>query len=495
VRYATISVIQRATPTLIYNYQYRLNPTTKQKLVLNDWLRICQYWYNRQLGERFDWWEHNRSYTDRCSLICHLPELKDIPEFYGQKKQLPILKEDLVSVLWSGELLDFNSVPSQTLQEVCRIVKLAFERFISGDSNGKRSGKPRYKNAARFRSMVFEGTKLHSCSVGGKWLYLSLPKIGIINVRHHRPLPDGAVLKQIQIIKKVDGWYVNLRLQDDSVPDFKSDITPAWDNSLGMDAVLHEDDYLATSEGFKLPSFKSFRKSQSQLAKVSKRKSSKKQGSKSRRKLAKREAKVHQQIARARKDHAYSSAHALLKTGKKVFFHEKLNLKGLSRRNKVKQDNDGKYLPNGQSAKSGLNKSWADAAFGIFFNILKFKAEKAGVLVIPVNPQYTSQLLPYKDEFVFTDCGIREYWDEEYQLLIDRDISAGLNVKRVGLDVFPTIKRRKGNPVVVASTTNSTSKQVLSTLRDSAAGGFPSAGNCRKTRGLEKPTLYSIESV
>ncbi|NJK58840.1 MAG: helix-turn-helix domain-containing protein, partial [Pleurocapsa sp. SU_5_0] len=46
---------------MIYNYQYRLKPTTEQKLVLNDWLRICQYWYNRQLGERFDWWEKNRS--------------------------------------------------------------------------------------------------------------------------------------------------------------------------------------------------------------------------------------------------------------------------------------------------------------------------------------------------------------------------------------------------------------------------------------------------
>jgi putative transposase len=457
---------------VLYNYQYRLKPTMEQKLVLNNWLRICQYWYNRQLGERFDWWEHNRSYTDRCPLICYLPELKDIPEFYGQKKQLPIIKEDLVSVGWSSELLDFNSVPSQTLQEVCKRVKLAFDRFIAGDSKGKRSGKPRYKNTARFRSMVFEGTKLHSCSVGGKWLYLSLPKIGLINVRYHRPLPDGAVLKQAQVIKKADGWYINLRLQDDSVPDFEPSIVPTWDNSLGIDAVLHEDDYLATSEGFKLHSLKSFRKSQDKLTKVSKRKSLHSKGSKSRRKLAKKEAKIHQQIARARIDHAYNTAQILLNTGKKVFFHEKLNLTGLRRKNKPKQDELGNYLPNGQTAKTGLNLSWSDAAFGQFFEILKFKAEKAGALVIPVNPQYTSQLLPYKDEFVFTDCSIREYWDKELNLLIDRDISAGINIKRVGLDLFPTIKRRKGNPVVVASTTNSTSMEVLSALR-----------------GLEKPAL------
>ena len=464
---------------MLYNYQYRLRPTTEQKLVLNDWLRICRYWYNKQLGERFDWWEHNRSYTDRCPLVCHLPELKEKPEFYGQKKQLPLIKKDLICVGWSGELLDFTSVPSQTLQEVCKRVKLAFDRFIAGDSKGKRSGKPRYKNTARFRSMIFEGAKLNSCSVGGKWLYLSLPKIGIINVRHHRPLPDGAVLCQAQVIKKADGWYINLRLFDKTIPDFKPDITPTWGNSLGMDAVLHENDYLATSEGVKLPSLKSFRKSQNKLACIAKRKSAKKKGSKSRRKLAKKEAKLHQQIARARKDHAYNTAQTLLNTGKKVFFHEKLNLAGLSRRNKAKTDCTGKFLPNGQSAKSGLNKSWADAAFGQFFNILKFKAEKAGALIIPVNPQYTSQLLPYKDEFVFTDCSIREYWDEEYKLLVDRDISAGLNIKRVGLDLFPTLIRRKGKTVIGSSVTNSTLKEVLTALRGFQKPARPPLGRCR----------------
>ncbi len=451
---------------MLFNYQYRLRPTTKQKLVLNDWLRICRYWYNRQLGERFDWWERNRNYFDRCPLVCHLPELKEKPEFYGQKKQLPLIKQDLVSVGWSGELLDFNSVPSQTLQEVCKRAKLAFNRFVSGDSKGRRSGKPRFKNQARFRSMIFEGVKLHSCSIGGKWLYIVLPKFGIVKVRHHRSIPDGAALKQAQVIKKADGWYINLRLQDSSIPDFKPDIAPTWNNSLGMDAVLHEDNYLATSEGVNLPSLKSFCKSGDKLAKISRRKSSRKKGTKPRRKLAKQESRLHQKIARARRDHAFKTAHQLIRTGKKVFFYEKLNLKGLSRRNKAQQDETGKYLPNGQSAKSGLNKSWQDAAFGQFFDILNYIAGKAGAVTRPVNPAYTSQLLPYKDEFVFTNLGIRKYWDEELKLNVDRDIASGINIKRVGLGLFPTIKRRKGNPVVIQSTTNSTSKEVLAILRN-----------------------------
>lgn len=232
-----------------------------------------------------------------------------------------------------------------------------------------------------------------------------------------------------------------------------------------MDAVLHEDDYLATSEGEKLPALKSFRSTQSKLATVSQRKAKRRKGSKSRRKLAKRESRIHQKIARSRKDHAYKTSHKLVRTGKKVFFHEKLNIKGLTKRNKAKQGENGEFLPNGQSRKSGLNKSWLDAAFGDFFKTLQYIAEKAGCRVIPVKPEYTSQLLPYKDEFVFTDCSIRKYWDEEYSLWIDRDISAGINIKRVGLDVFPILKRRKGNPVVVASTTSSTLKEVLVVLQ------------------------------
>ena len=461
---------------VICNYQYRLKLTTEQKLTLNDWLRICRYWYNKQLGERFQWWESNRNYIDRCPLICHLPQLKEKPEFYNQKRQLPIIKQDLIKVDWSGELLDFTSVPSQTLQEVSKRVKLAFTRYINGDVKNNRSGKPRFKNRARFRSMVFEGAKLHSCSIGGKFLNLSLPKLGLIKLRHHRAIPEGAKLKSVQIIKKTDGWYINLRLQDNTVPEFKAEIVPTWSNSIGLDAVLQENDYLATSEGTKLPSLKSFRSSKNKLTKVSKRKAKQRKGSKSRRKLAKREARIHQKIARSRKDHAYHTAQKLLETGKQVFFHEKLNLKGLSRKNKPKPDKHGGYLPNGQSSKRGLNLSWADAGFGQFFEILKYKAENAGVSVIPVNPAYTSQLLSYRDEFVFTDCSIREYWDEELKLLIDRDINAGVNIKRVGLDLFPTLKRRKGNQVVVNSATNSTLKEVLLAHKFWATG---------------KPALYS----
>ncbi len=108
-------------------------------------------------------------------------------------------------------------------------------------------------------------------------------------------------------------------------------------------------------------------------------------------------------------------------------------------------------MPNGQSAKSGLNKSWSDAAFGMFFDTLTAVAGKAGVSVIKVNPAYTSKVLSYRNEMVFNDVSIREYFDEELGLTIDRDVNAALNIKQRGLQVYPLPKKaskQKGIKIV-----------------------------------------------
>jgi putative transposase len=450
------------------SYQYRLYPSTQQKLFLTHGLRIARYWYNRMLGERLDWWEQNRCAVNSCPLICHLPNLKERPSYYNQKNQLPVIKEDLVLVKWSGELINFSDIYSTILQDVCKRVEKTFERYRKGDKDGKRSGKPRFKSKSRYRTMVFDGAKnewLKFCTINGQWLYLKLPKIGLVKVRTHRPLMSGFNLKQVGVTKKSDGWYVNLILDDPSVPEFTPwETVPTWDNSMGLDAVLNEDIYLATSEGETLPSLKPLRKGLDKLGKLQTKKNAFMKGSRRRRKLAQKESRLHQRIARSRKDFHYKTAHKLVRTGKKVFFYEALNLKGLTQRNAPKPDEPGGYLPNGQSAKSGLNKSWLDAAFGQFFSTLSYIAGKAGAVVIEKNPAYTSQLLSYRDEFIFTDCSIREYWDEQLKIWVDRDINAAINLKRVGLDVFPTLKRRKGNPVIVSSTTNTTLKEVLTVL-------------------------------
>lgn len=53
---------------MLLNYQYRAYPDTNQKLELNTWLRVCRYWYNKQLGDRLDWWKNNRNSVNACPL-------------------------------------------------------------------------------------------------------------------------------------------------------------------------------------------------------------------------------------------------------------------------------------------------------------------------------------------------------------------------------------------------------------------------------------------
>ncbi|MGD2179591.1 RNA-guided endonuclease InsQ/TnpB family protein [Lusitaniella coriacea] len=436
---------------MIYVYQYRLYPTPSQTLELNDWLRVCQYWYNRQLGERFDWWDMNRCYIDRCPLISSVADLKVKPTQYGQQGQLPGLKKDYQFVRSSSELLDFSRVPANTLQAICKQVETSFKRFTAGDKNGKRSGKPRFKNRARFRTLNFTGSqKGKFSSIGYFGAFVITKKLGELKVRMHRPLPDGATLKTSSVTKKADGWYLNVTLDDPSVPEPVTEVS-TWDNSLGIDAVLKGDDYLALSTGDKLPSLKPLRKSTESLTKVSQAKSSAKRGSRKRRKLARREAGIHQKIARQRKQHRYETAHSVVNTGAKNIFVEKLNLAGLKKRNKVKQDDTGKFLPNGQASKSGLNKSWSDAAFGMFLDTLSVVASKAGASVHKVNPAYTSKVLCYRNIVAFDSLSAREYRDTELGLTVDRDINAALNIKQRGLQVFPVPKKaskRKGIKIV-----------------------------------------------
>jgi putative transposase len=192
-------------------YQYQFYPDTNQKKELNEWLRISRYWYNSQLGERFSWWQNNRLQLQA------FPQWKEIfptlfgnrPNYYNQKLQLPVIKQDLVRVIHSGELLDFARVDSSILQEICKRVDEAFKRFIVGDYNAKRSGKPRFKTEVSFRSMTFATAKDDWIKLVRKnWLYLRLPKLGVVKVRMHRPLPNGFKLKQVSVTKK-SRWLVH----------------------------------------------------------------------------------------------------------------------------------------------------------------------------------------------------------------------------------------------------------------------------------------------
>lgn len=108
---------------------------------------------------------------------------------------------------------------------------------------------------------------------------------------------------------------------------------------------------------------------------------------------------------------------------------EDLQLVNLVRRPNAKQDVNDAYLPNGASAKAGLNKSMLDAGLGQFVQVVTSKAAYAGRTVATISPRNTSQLCsachrkgPHKtlEERVHLclRCGV----------VLDRDENAAINI-------------------------------------------------------------------
>ena len=412
------------------SHQYRLLPTQEQKIQMSRWLSMLIAQYNFLLAERFDWWEQNRCDINACPLICHLPELRDNPEYYGQKRSLVPLK---VSRPW------YKEIYSQVLQDLVMRVKLAFDRFIKGDCNGKRSGRPRFRGKNRYRSFTYN-------QVGNEAIQgnrINLPKIGLVKLVLHRPIPDGFKIKTAIIVKKADGWYLTLSLEDTSVPESTIDVQPTVDNSIGIDVGLEK--FLADSKGEfeEIPQY--FRKSEEKLAKLQQKVSVRKKGSRAKKLLNRKVAKLHQKVARQRYQFHYETAQKILNKASVVFV-EDLAVKNMSRRCKPKQDETGKFIPNGQSQKSGLNKSIADAGWSQFIDILSFKAERAGMNVIKVNPKGTSQHCSICLNAV--PKALKDRWHScpSCGLEVDRDTNSAVLIKKVGLGVVLTLKRSRKNP-------------------------------------------------
>lgn len=373
-------------------YQYRLRPSSDQITLMSDWLELLRRQYNYRLGERFSWYERNRCDINACLLICHLPELRDNPDFYSQKR-------DLVN---SKALFpEYADIHSQVLQDCIGRVKKTFDRWMKGDCNGKKSGKPRFKQSGRYRSFTFPQIK-QEC-IQGK--YIKLPTIGLVKLIQHRSLPDGFKIKTATISRKVDGWYVVLSLEDASVPVLSPD-SPLLENTIGIDLGLKS--FFTDDSGLEVAIPQHYRKAEKQLKRLQRGLSRKKKGSNRRQKAIKRVAKAHLKVSNTRKDFHYKTAKAVLQQGKHVA-HEKLNIRGL--------------------AKSRLAKSVNDAGWGQFLQILSIKAERAGLLTIAVNPNGTSQDC--------STCGhkvpkkIQDRWHScpNCGCELDRDHNAAINIK------------------------------------------------------------------
>jgi len=387
-------------------YQYRLRPSQQQAAKIDRWLSMLCAQYNYLLADRFNWYEQNRSPVNACPLVCHLPELRVNPNYYSQKKTLPQLKKNRP---W------YKDIYSQVLQDVVKRVKLTFERFLKGDSNGKRSGRPRFKSLNRYRTFTYPQIK-QDCLQGNK---INLPKLGKIKVIVHRPIPEGFKVKTVSISKKADSFYVTLSLEDKTIPEITLDINLS--SITGIDMGLK--DFLTTSNGETVAIPQHYRKAQKRLRLIQKKVSRRKKGGSRRLKAIKLLAKQHKKVADKRKDFHFKTANQLL-SKYDVIAHEALNIKGL--------------------ARTKLALSVLDAGWSNFLSILTNKAENAGLLVVPVSAHNTSLDCSSCGEKVPKKLHIRWHNCPHCGCSLDRDHNAAINIKN----------RAVGHPVLKAQLTS-----------------------------------------
>ena len=398
-------------------YQYKLRPTKHQAAELDRWLSMLCAQYNYLLADRFNWYEQNRSPVNACPLVCHLSELRDNPDYFSQKKTLPQLKK---THPWYGEIY------SQVLQDVVKRVKVTFDRFLKGDSNGKRSGKPRFKARNRYRTFTYPQMK--DGYLQGN--LINLPMFGKVKVVWHRPIPEGFKIKTASVTKKADGYYLTLSLEDKTVPTIKPDFNS--NKITGIDLGLKE--FLTTSEGEAVAIPQHYRKAQKRLRTIQKRVSRRKKASNRRQKAVKQLGKQHKKVADKRKDFNFKTANYLLSKYDAIA-HEELNVKGI--------------------AGTKLAKSVLDAGWSSFLSILTNKAVNAGLLAVPVSAHNTSQDCSNCGEKVPKKLHIRWHDCPYCGCSLDRDHNAAINIKNraVGQPVLKAQLMSDGIPGVTEKPT------------------------------------------
>ncbi len=377
------------------NYRYRIYPDVAQQQRLIEWMEICRSAYNYGLREIKDWCDSRKCLIDRCSIKKEyiIPTDGKFPSEVQQLNNLPKAKKEFPRL---------REVPSQVLQQTIKQLHRSWEYFQS-----RGFGFPRFKKIGQFKSLLFPQFKENPVT----FLHIKLPKIGVIPINLHRPIPEGFVVKQVRVLPKADRWYASINIQCDvSVPD-----PIPHGHPIGVDVGLEK--FLATSDGVLVKPPKFFKRLQGKLKLLQRRLSRKQKWSKNYEKQRLQVARLHHEIDNARKDFHFKQAHTLCDAGDMVFMED---------------------LDYRISAKGMFGKHMLDAAFGQFRTIVRYVCWKRGKFFSEVDTRGTSQECPECGREVKKDLSIRVHSCPHCGYTTDRDVAAGQNIRNRGIKLIST---------------------------------------------------------
>lgn len=285
-------------------------------------------------------------YINTCRAIYNVALEQRIAAYKGGKPENFVTQCKQLTDLRS----EFNwvrEVPVHTEQDVLERLEKAYKSFFKG------AGFPKFAKKADYNSIVFKSLKVQDGAV-------VLPKIGRIGMFQSRPV-EGNV-KRATVTREGEDFYICI------VSDFSPDKLPHNDNQVGVDMGISY--YLSTDQGEQIDNPRFLQNTLKKLRREQRSLSRKKKGSSNWHKQVKVVAKLHRKVTRQRADFIHKLTTRLIREYGFIAA-ENLNIKGM--------------------VKSRLAKQISDAAWGTFFEQLRYKAEWYGRTFVQVDPKYTSQ--------------------------------------------------------------------------------------------------------
>jgi putative transposase len=356
-------------------FKYRLYPTAAQQELLRGQLSEACRLYNAALQERRDAYRSHKKSLN----------------YYDQANQLKEIRAN-------GDLALANY---HCCQDVLKRIDKAFKAFFRRCKSGQTPGFPRFKSHRRYDSITFP-----SYGDGNKLLekHLRIQGVGDIKIKLHRPV-DGKI-KTTSVKREGNHWYACFSCEVSAQP------LPENTNRVGIDLGLESFATLSTGEIVDNPRW--FRTQQKRLRRAQRRVSRRKKFSKRWRKAVQFVQNVHRDVVNQRRDFQHKLSREIVDANGFIAV-EDLNIKGL--------------------ASGMLAKSVADVGWSSFLNMLSYKAESAGRVLVRVDPRGTSQRCPcgkpapkkLSDRLHKCSCGLRT----------TRDHASSLEILRLGLSLQP----------------------------------------------------------
>jgi putative transposase len=299
-------------------------------------------------------------------------------------------------------------LPASSLQQLLRRLDKSFSAFFRRLKTGETPGFPRFKNMDRFKSIEYtygDGCKLRVNEHGRYSFYVQ--NVGEMRMCHHRSIPDNSNIKHV-ILKNINHrWYVCLMLEiRQETVDSKHP-----EEIIGIDVGLKS--LIAFSNGTLIENPGWLRESLNELRIKQRHASRQKKGNKNQRKTYLQIAKLHEKTSNQRMDYLHKVSREIVNNYGLIAL-EDLSLRFMNQ-------------------NRHLSLSSYDAGFGIFRQMIEYKAEEAGVQTKAVDPYNTSQRCSSCGDIVPKTLSVRVHTCPNCGLVMDRDVNAARNVLELAL--------------------------------------------------------------